>query len=403
MGQSILLVDDCKLGRADQAGAMKAATTLAAVAGGITFLLAVQAAMPATAAASSDHRSPGQHILALARAEMAKDDLHATIVSVWRGQRNLVTAALGTSMTAVPATIPMRFRIGSVAFSYLSTLLLQLRDEGKLRLSDRLSRWLPNLPHAHQVTLAMLIESRSGYADYVSQPSFLRVLNAHPFLQWFPRQLIAIGTNPALFGKPGVFRYAHTNFVLLGEVLSKITGQPLARLFRRMILSPLGLTSVGISSRPGIGGPVLHAFVSQGGTYQESTFWNPSWTAGTGEIMTSDILDLARTAMGIGSGALLSNRSYRQQTAHITRVAPGVYFAMGMFIDHGWILQNPLFSGYQATMAYLPSRRVTIAVTTTVGPRSNPLVNYSTELAKTISKFLVPGDPITFSSKPQTG
>jgi D-alanyl-D-alanine carboxypeptidase len=100
---------------------------------------------------------------------------------------------------------------------------------------------------------------------------------------------------------------------------------------------------------------------------------------------------------------LLDRHSYREQTAHITRLAPGVYFAMGMFIDHGWVLQNPLFSGYRATMAYLPSRHVTIAVTTTVGPGSNPLVNYSTELAKTISKFLVPGDPITFSAKPQNG
>jgi D-alanyl-D-alanine carboxypeptidase len=375
----------------------------AAVAGAASLLLAVQAAMPPTAAASPEQLSPAQHILALARAEMAKDDLHATILSVWRGRRNLVTVALGTSMTAVPATIPMRFRIGSVAFSYLSTLLLQLRDEGKLRLSDRLSRWLPHLPHAHQVTLGMLIENRSGYADYVSQPSFLRVLNAHPFLRWFPRQLIAIGTNPALYGKPGAFLYAHTNFVILGEALSKITRQPLAALFRRMILNPLGLTSVGISSKPGIRSPVLHAFVTQGGTYQESTFWNPSWTAGRGEIMTSNIVDLARTAMDIGSGALLSRRSYRQQIAHTTRVGPGIYYAMGMFIDHGWILQNPLFSGYQATMAYLPSRRVTIAVTTTAGPRSNPIINYSTDLARAISKYLVPNDPISFSGKPQNG
>jgi D-alanyl-D-alanine carboxypeptidase len=397
-------VDGRERGLSIQAVVMKATTRLA-VAGAVSLLLAVQAAMPATAVASPrpHHGSPGQHILALARAEMAKDDLHAAIVSVWRGRRNLVTAALGTSMTATPATIPMRFRIGSVAFSYLSTLLLQLRDQCKLRLSDRLSRWFPHLPHARQVTLDMLIENRSGYADYVSQPSFLRVLNAHPFLQWFPRQLIAIGADPALYGTPGAFRYAHTNFVILGEVLAKITRQPLATLFRRMILNPLGLTSVGISSKPGIRGPVLHAFVKQGGTYQESTFWNPSWTAGTGEIMTSNIVDLARTAMDIGSGALLSRRSYRQQIAHTTRVAPGIYYAMGMFIDHGWILQNPLFSGYQATMAYLPSRRVTIAVSTTVGPRSNPLVNYSTELAKTISKYLVPGDPITFSAKPQNG
>jgi hypothetical protein len=80
-----------------------------------------------------------------------------------------------------------------------------------------------------------------------------------------------------------------------------------------------------------------------------------------------------------------------------------IYYAMGMFIDHGWILQNPLFSGYQATMAYLPSRRVTIAVSTTVGPHSNLIINYSTDLAKAISKFLVPGDPITFSGKPQNG
>jgi hypothetical protein len=55
--------------------------------------------------------------------------------------------------------------------------------------------------------------------------------------------------------------------------------------------------------------------------------------------------------MGICSGALLSSPSYRQQTAHVARVAPGVYFAMGMFIDHGWILQDPRFSRYQATMA----------------------------------------------------
>jgi D-alanyl-D-alanine carboxypeptidase len=382
---------------------MKVPTTLAALAGGMTVVLAAQVAAPAAAAVSVGHRSPGQHVLALARAEMAKDGLHATILSVWRGQRNLATAAIGASMTAVPATIPMRFRIGSVAFGYLGTLLLQLRDEGKLRLSDRLSRWFPRLPHAHQITLAMLIESRSGYADYVSQPSFLRALDARPFGQWFPRQLIAIGTNPALFGRPGVFRYAHTNFVILGEVLSKITGQPLAALFRRMVLGPLGLTSVGISSTPAISGPVLHAFAVRRGQYEESTFWNPSWTAGTGEIMTSDILDLARTAMSLGTGALLSRRSYRQQTAHISRVGPGVYYGMGLFIDHGWILQNPLFSGYQATMAYLPSRKVTIAVSITLGPRSNQNLNYSTELAKVISKFLVPGNPISFSAKPQTG
>lgn len=354
---------------------------------------------PATASAGTARAALGSsargHILALVRAEMAKDDLHAAILSVRQGDRNIVTSALGTSMTGVPATTAMHFRIGSVAFAYLSTLLLRLRDQGRLSLTDRLSRWFPKLPHASQVTLAMLIETRSGYADYVAQPSFARAVEANPFRMWTPQELLAIGTNPKLFGTPGQFRYAHTNFILLGEVLSKIMREPLATLMRRMVLDPLGLTGTNITSTPVIPDPVLHAFTNERGKYEESTFWSPSWTCGTGEIMTSDITDLARTAAAIGSGALLTRRSYRQQTAPISRLGPGAFYGMGLFTNNGWIVQNPLFSGYQALMAYLPAEHITIAVTTTLGPKSDPSTNYSTDLATQIAAYLAPNHPIS--------
>jgi D-alanyl-D-alanine carboxypeptidase len=354
---------------------------------------------PATASAGTARAALGSsargHILALVRAEMVKDDLHAAILSVRQGNRNIVTSALGTSMTGVPATTAMHFRIGSVAFAYLSTLLLRLRDQGRLSLTDRLSRWFPRLPHASQVTLAMLIETRSGYADYVAQPSFARAVEANPFRMWTPQELLAIGTNPRLFGVPGQFRYAHTNFILLGEVLSKIMREPLATLMRRMVLDPLGLTGTNITSTPVIPDPVLHAFTNERGKYEESTFWSPSWTCGTGEIMTSDITDLARTAAAIGSGALLTRRSYRQQTAPISRLGPGAFYGMGLLTNNGWILQNPLFSGYQALMAYLPAEHITIAVTTTLGPKSDPSTNYSTDLARQIAAYLAPDHPIS--------
>ncbi|HXS61999.1 MAG TPA: serine hydrolase domain-containing protein [Streptosporangiaceae bacterium] len=337
----------------------------------------------------------GRKILALARAELARNDLNSVILSVREGSRTLITRALGTTMTGIPATTKMHFRVGSVAFAYLSTLLLKLRDEGRLSLNERLSRFFPSLPHASQVTLARLIETRSGYADYVAQPGFLKVLNAHPFRQWTPRELVAIGTNPKLFGTPGKFRYAHTNFVLLGAVLAKIMKMPLARLMRQQIFRPLGLTGTNISSRPPIPAPVLHAFITARGVYQESTFWNPSWTAGTGEIVTSDVGDLIRSAIGIGTGALLTKRSYRRQTAHISHVKPGVFYGMGIFINNDWLLQNPLFSGYNAVMAYLPARHISIAVTTTLGPRSNPNTNYSTNLTREIAAYLAPSHPIS--------
>jgi D-alanyl-D-alanine carboxypeptidase len=336
----------------------------------------------------------GRKILALARAEVTSNDLHSVILSVRKGKRVLLTRALGTTVTGIPATTKMRFRVGSVAFAYLSTLLLKLRDQGKLSLGERLSRFFPRLPHSSQVTLADLIQTRSGYADFVRQPSFLKELTAHPFRKWTPRELLAIGTNPKLFGTPGKFRYARTNFVLLGEVLAKITGMPLARLMWQQIFKPLGLTGTQISGNPQIPGPVLHAFMTARGVYQESTYWNPSWTGGTGEIMTSDIGDLARSAVGIGTGALLSRRSYRQQISRTAQLAPGVFYGMGIIITHGWLLQNPLFSGYNAVMAYLPASHISIAVTTTLGPRSNSNINYSTDLAKKIASYLAPRHPI---------
>ena len=102
----------------------------------------------------------------------------------------------------------------------------------------------------------------------------------------------------------------------------------------------------------------------------------------------------ARTAAAIGTGALLSRRAYRMQTAHISRLKPGVYYGMGLFLDRGWIIQNPSLNGFNAVFAYLPSRHITIAITTTLG-RSISGHNYSTDLTKEIAHYLAPGHPIT--------
>ena len=74
---------------------------------------------------------------------------------------------MGESITGVPATKDMHFRNGAVAISYVATLLLQLVDENKVSLDDRLSKWLPDIPNADRVTLGQLALMTSGYRDYV--------------------------------------------------------------------------------------------------------------------------------------------------------------------------------------------------------------------------------------------
>ena len=97
------------------------------------------------------------------------------------------TGALGESMTGVPATTRLHVRNGFVAYCYLATILLEFVDRGKISLTDKLSEYLPDLPEADAVTIKMLANSTSGYADYVYQPAVLDGTSADPFRQWSTR------------------------------------------------------------------------------------------------------------------------------------------------------------------------------------------------------------------------
>jgi CubicO group peptidase (beta-lactamase class C family) len=325
---------------------------------------------------------------------MSHDHLLAVIVRVTQDGRDVVTRALGESMTGVPATTDMHFRNGAVAISYVSTLLLRLVDEGKVSLDDKLSRWLPDVPHAERVTLGQLAQMTSGYVDYVIGNTAMNdALYADPFRQWTPKELLDYAVNQPLLYAPGTnWNYAHTNYVLLGLALEEATGESMPTLLSEKVLVPLGLTNTANSDTAAIPSPVLHAFTSERraalgipkGTpfYEESTYWNPSWTITRGAIQTSNIYDLEATAVGIGSGKLLSRESHARlvstELRGKTRAQPGCTtcapmvegytYGMGIVVSGGWLLQNPMFSGYSAVEAYLPSRKIAIAVAATFAP-----------------------------------
>jgi CubicO group peptidase (beta-lactamase class C family) len=330
-------------------------------------------------------------IAKIVRDTMAQAHLKSVLVRVTIDGKEVVTRADGESMTGVPATPAMHFRNGAVAISYVATLLLRLVDEKKVRLDDKLSTWLPEVPNSDRVTLGQLAQMTSGYVDYVigNEPMNAE-LYRDPFRQWTTDQLLGYALDKPLHYEPGTnWNYAHTNYVLLGLALEKATGQDMPTLLNQKVLRPLGLTNTTNSFTPDIPAPVLHAFTSErrqalhipAGTpfYEESTFWNPCWTITHGAIQTTDIYDLAATAEGIGSGRLLSRESYAKMTSTDLRgkttTLPGCTtcaaqtdfytYGLGVVISGSWLLQNPLFSGYAAVEAYLPSRRIAIAVAVT--------------------------------------
>jgi CubicO group peptidase (beta-lactamase class C family) len=327
---------------------------------------------------------------------MKSAHLRAVIVRVTQDGKEIATRAAGESMTGVPASTDMHFRNGAVAISYVATLLLRLVDEGRVHLDDKLSTWLPEIPHSDQVTLRQLAQMTSGYVDYVIGNTDMNdALYANPFRQWTTQELLDFAVHQPLQYQPGTnWNYSHTNYVLLGLALEKAVGEPMSKMLSENVLRPLGLTSTANSETAEIPAPVLHAFTSErraalripdGMPFdEESTYWNPSWTITHGAIQTSNIYDLEATAVGIGSGKLLSRASYEQMVSTAlrgkTRAQPGCAtcapmtdgytYGLGLVISGGWLLQNPMFAGYSAVEAYLPARKIAIAVAATFDPEA---------------------------------
>jgi D-alanyl-D-alanine carboxypeptidase len=351
-----------------------------------------------------------EKVAAAAKRAMEKYHLKAVLAKVTWGTGEVATVAMGESMTGVPATPEMHFRNGAVAISYLGTVLLQLVDEGKVALDDTIDEWLPDALASKKVTLRMLINCTSGYPDYVAVKSLVDALNKDPFRAWTTEEQLSFVAGKPLLYEPGTnWSYAHTNFVRLGEALSTIAGKPVDELIRKRIVEPLGLRGTQSHQTAVIPEPVLHAYTKERGTYEESTFWNPSWTLAKGSVMITDIHDLATSARAIGKGELVSEKSHKEQVGSslvglggptkkcpenvCAKQTPSFHYGLGTFIVGGWILQNPSFYGWGALQAYLPEKDLAIAASATLDKEAKVGLNGGQMVFNEIAAELAPDYP----------
>lgn len=320
-------------------------------------------------------------------------DLKAFLLSAKVGDTAVIEEAWGQSMTGVPATPDMHWRNGAIAIPYLTMILLQLNDEGVLSLEDTVSKWFPDYPKAGRVTLKMLANCTSGYADYVP----VLPITENVFRAWQPDELLKIAFSHEMACEPGTcFKYAHTNFVILGDIFRKATGKPVEDLIRERISLPLGLKDTRSAQTAVVQEPVLHAFTSERGVYEDATYWDPSWTLARGAVMTTNVADALTSAIAIGSGRLLTPESHRKllapSTASLPPMTPDTYYGLGLVVTNGWVMQTPSFAGYAAVIGYLPSRRIGFAISFTMGPNA-PDKQLTLTLGNQIGAALAPDQP----------
>src|SRR5215510_9220264 len=171
-----------------------------------------------------------------------KSGAKAVLFGMWLHDREVLTMALGDSMTTVPATKDMHYRIGGIAETFMSTLLLMLVEQGRISLDDKISRWMPQLLAADQVTVRMLVSNTAGYIDYVRVQDFVNLALAEPFRTFTDEELInyAVRDRQMNFPPGTSWAYSHTDNVILGQVIQRATRKSMKELYERNILAQMG-------------------------------------------------------------------------------------------------------------------------------------------------------------------
>lgn len=277
--------------------------------------------------------------------------------------------AVGTSdlATGAPMSVDDHSRIGSVAKTFTGTAVLQLVDQGRISLSDPISRYVDGVPSGDSITLDLLGRMRSGLFSYSDDDAFVPALLAQSptgqdAFAYTPRQLLDIAFAHPLNFAPGTqYEYSNTNTVLLGQVVERVTGVPLGEYLAQKLFKPLGLSHTSYPADGALPEPFTHGYTAASdGTVVDATFWNPSWSDAAGRIV-STYADLKVWAAVLAKGSMLrpQTQAGRLQT---TEIAPGVGYGFAIFNVSGWIGHNGDIPGYTTVVVYLPERDATLVI-----------------------------------------
>jgi D-alanyl-D-alanine carboxypeptidase len=290
------------------------------------------------------------------------------------------TRLLGGKGGTIPANA--RFRIGSQTKQMVGTVVLQLVQEGKLGLNDKLGDVLPVVvkkdlvQDADDITVAEMIRHTSGIPDwYAAAPNpdgSEGALSFDPFdftTYYRPLDLVKTSRSRPRTGEPGErYSYSNTNYTLLGLIIEKVTGHDLATALHRHLFGPLGMTKTYLAMKPpeGIKGPHGHGYYPDaGGTPRDVDRFNASYGTGAGGVI-STAHDVSAFYRAFSQGKLLPPELQRVLTGPLPGDPPqgnGPGFCDGKLDGYIW---GGTTAGYLAMTFYSADGREQLAMSATL-------------------------------------
>ncbi len=265
----------------------------------------------------------------------------------------LISLAAGYADKEEKQAMPLgaQMLLGSVGKIFVSGLVLQLVDEGKIKLGDKVSayfegiEWYNRVPNAADLTILSLLNHTSGVPRYVFAPDFLSAIEKDPMRSWKPEECLAVildqaPSHPTAKG----WGYSDTNYILLGMIIEKVSGESYYQQLEERVIAAFHLRHTYPSTQRELPGLIqgyigdnnffkLPKKVVSDGLYA----MNPQfeWTGGG---LVTNVEDLAYFIKWLHTGKIMSSATYQQfiKAADFrTGQAAETGYGLGTFVWNG--------------------------------------------------------------------
>ena len=345
-------------------------TKLAVVAS--SFLVMAQPISAARASATRLSPQMSRKIDADVEQAMARLQVPGAAVLILEGGRVAYVRGYGfrDKERRLPVTPKTAFEIGSITKQFTAAAILQLQAAGRLDLDRPLSDYLPDAPHAREVTLRQLLSHTSGLHDYLDLPEDrIDEFVQRPITY---KELIARLAPLPLDFKPGSrWSYSNTGYLLLGRVIEIVSGETYRDYLQRHFFGPLHLTSTHtIGDEPRLAN-MAKGYRHAHGALERGPTMDVSWAGAAGFLVTT-LADLARWDVALESGRVIPPNAYREMaTEATTKENGGTGYGLGLFV--GEAFGQPRIGHTGASLSFtaadenFPRQRTRIIALTNLG------------------------------------
>ncbi len=291
------------------------------------------------------------------------------IVGVWLPQSNfkyLKAHGYDDPYLKTPINVNSFFRIGSNTKSYIVTMVLQLVDEGKLRLDDKLSEFYPEFPRADEVSIHNLMNMTSGIFNYSEEKNFFEDMdfnNPHPFTN---EELInKAAKHPYLFDPGTAWSYSNTNTIFLGMILETLTGKSIvenlnSRIFRKYGFSK---TTFVMDHRMPANSMNGWTYLRKDSLVKATEATDMTW-GGAAAAMISNVYEFRKWVELLCGGSMLSDSLYQKQFSGYVVPMPSLDYKYGYGVfsefDNGYWGHTGTIPGYNTLMMHNKTTKATI-------------------------------------------